>query len=645
MTDGTGPATTPAPGPVSVPELGPVAGPSTPVHPTFSRSLSTPSSANHTPTPRGPPQTPNIHASLPSPIFNRRAGHGAPLSPDRPQYAEDLTPLKLRQRRKRRVDLPEEMSALPLIPGVSKLGWLTEEGEVYRGAKRDPRGEGTGEGGVDEDAVTLASTSSSSSGWSLPSEVERVFERFGEVIGVRRGSRSSGDTDSTISSVDGARSGVFRRRTRRLSRTTTRDSSPERPKRQHLPRKREFTLLLPPKDPSELNPLSRTPTPRSTADSDATSTTTYPSDRLVVTPSLPTVLERIRNLRAASGIRPETPTPGPEVPISRGGSAPGRTRQRTRQGYTGFAAPTFSRPPSSRTGSRLHALRGNSAVDVPRPKSVSDLMNMANPYSSQPNLPSLRNSEYKMPTSRTPAGSPTLKPETTPPAEDRTRPCWWLNVSCPTWEDLRDIGELLGLHPLTLEDVLQQDPREKLDTFVKLGYYFVAVRALDEGYFKYTPGSATTLVGAGEKVVMGGPGAQPEGTGNKKEGRRRGWGMGRATGKMASKEGEKVEIVEDNPGKEGLEGVGVGAFNVYMVVFADGIVSVSLVSYMGVDEECWLTTSSTTTTSPNTPNAFSTVSSQAPVSRPLRVPTGWHTVSSIPSSTPSSRLSDTSTAK
>ena len=130
---------------------------------------------------------------------------------------------------------------------------------------------------------------------------------------------------------------------------------------------------------------------------------------------------------------------------------------------------------------------------------------------------------------------------------------------------------------------MQQDPREKFDTFDRLGYYFVVIRALDEEYFKYTPGSATTLVGAGEKVILekpamtGSPTLAPNTPGNKdKEGRRRGWGMGRATGKNASKEGEKVEIVEDNPGKEGLEGVGVGALNVYLVVFADGVVSVGV---------------------------------------------------------------------
>lgn len=61
----------------------------------------------------------------------------------------------------------------------------------------------------------------------------------------------------------------------------------------------------------------------------------------------------------------------------------------------------------------------------------------------------------------------------------------------------------------------------------------------------------------------------------KKDRRRTGWGLGKAADMFANQLGrEKVEIIEDNPGKEGLEGVGVGAVNVYLVVFADGVVSV-----------------------------------------------------------------------
>jgi hypothetical protein len=158
--------------------------------------------------------------------------------------------------------------------------------------------------------------------------------------------------------------------------------------------------------------------------------------------------------------------------------------------------------------------------------------------------------------------------------------------------------------------------------FDPLGYYFIVVRALDETYFKYTPGSSSVTsvgkspvpasaaasatarapasqfssprdLGATSKTEEGGGekgdldekggnsiGASPDLAAQhaKKEGRRRGWGMGRAVGKLAGRQGEKVEIVEDNPGKEGLEGVGVGAVNVYMAVFDDGIITVSLAS-------------------------------------------------------------------
>ncbi|KAG5352265.1 hypothetical protein C0989_003013 [Termitomyces sp. Mn162] len=73
---------------------------------------------------------------------------------------------------------------------------------------------------------------------------------------------------------------------------------------------------------------------------------------------------------------------------------------------------------------------------------------------------------------------------------------WYLDVASPTWEDMRTLGkvsinvhpklvsfqlcsEILHLHPLTLEDILQRDPREKLELFPKLGYYFISFRAID----------------------------------------------------------------------------------------------------------------------------------------------------------------------
>ncbi|KAF9044562.1 hypothetical protein BDZ89DRAFT_1059044 [Hymenopellis radicata] len=49
---------------------------------------------------------------------------------------------------------------------------------------------------------------------------------------------------------------------------------------------------------------------------------------------------------------------------------------------------------------------------------------------------------------------------------------WYLDVASPTSADMQSIGKLLHLHPLTLEDILQQDPREKVEVFSRLGYYF-----------------------------------------------------------------------------------------------------------------------------------------------------------------------------
>lgn len=56
---------------------------------------------------------------------------------------------------------------------------------------------------------------------------------------------------------------------------------------------------------------------------------------------------------------------------------------------------------------------------------------------------------------------------------------WFLDVANPTWADLCAIGKLLHIHPLTLEDILQQDPREKLELFTNLGYYFISFRAIE----------------------------------------------------------------------------------------------------------------------------------------------------------------------
>jgi magnesium transporter len=117
-----------------------------------------------------------------------------------------------------------------------------------------------------------------------------------------------------------------------------------------------------------------------------------------------------------------------------------------------------------------------------------------------------------------------------------------------------------------------------MDTFESLGYYFICARALDESYFKYTPGTSSSppLFKRQGSTDPDYPTNAPADDGlAKKDRHRAGWGLGKAADMFANQLGrEKVEIIEDNPGKEGLEGVGVGAVNIYLVVFADGVVSV-----------------------------------------------------------------------
>jgi hypothetical protein len=59
---------------------------------------------------------------------------------------------------------------------------------------------------------------------------------------------------------------------------------------------------------------------------------------------------------------------------------------------------------------------------------------------------------------------------------------WWIDIQSPTSEEMRLLGEVFHLHPLTMEDIFQgvdcpQETREKVEVFVN--YYFCVVKAMD----------------------------------------------------------------------------------------------------------------------------------------------------------------------
>ena len=370
--------------------------------------------------PRDTPTTP-VHRPVSSlshklsPIINNSHALST-ISSFQPQFAELLTPHNLR-RRKRPPSAHSVQTSIPLRAGPSDQGFYTDDGDLFRGAAVDPTRYPTV---VDDDAITLGGSSitSSSSGGGLERgrrATMAVLERFGTVIGVRRGSDSS---SSTASRSEGEM------RSRRMSRTVSTETSPGPSKRQHLPKKREFVLLLPPP-----LPLSNIGTPLDSLSSDETKRPMeYPPDRVITTSTLSTILDEIRKLRAASGMLPDNPG----IPVSR----PSRPRPKMPRGASAFVAPPV---PSRPTRSRLQTLR-----EVPvRPKSVSDLIGLPKSHGCTLDSSSVRSAESTAPSRSGTPSSASSKEE----GKDKGKAtaCWWLDVACPGWEDLRDLGEVISI--------------------------------------------------------------------------------------------------------------------------------------------------------------------------------------------------------
>ncbi|KAG6007283.1 hypothetical protein E4U21_006201 [Claviceps maximensis] len=69
-----------------------------------------------------------------------------------------------------------------------------------------------------------------------------------------------------------------------------------------------------------------------------------------------------------------------------------------------------------------------------------------------------------------------------PPEEKQVRygdrPVWWLDILSPTEAEMKVIAKAFGIHPLTAEDIMLQEAREKVELFRH--YYFVNYRTFDQ---------------------------------------------------------------------------------------------------------------------------------------------------------------------
>ncbi|EJD48481.1 magnesium transporter [Auricularia subglabra TFB-10046 SS5] len=82
------------------------------------------------------------------------------------------------------------------------------------------------------------------------------------------------------------------------------------------------------------------------------------------------------------------------------------------------------------------------------------------------------------PASRSLAGSASV-----PPDDDEPN-TWWLDVLCPTDEEMRLLSKVFSIHPLTTEDILMEETREKIELF--RNYYLVCFRSFDQDPYSPT---------------------------------------------------------------------------------------------------------------------------------------------------------------
>lgn len=80
--------------------------------------------------------------------------------------------------------------------------------------------------------------------------------------------------------------------------------------------------------------------------------------------------------------------------------------------------------------------------------------------------------------------------------KDEAEGVWWLNMSNPTEDEIRAICRSFGIHPLTIEDIITQEAREKIELFPS--YYLASFRSFtierDETGIEYEPFNVYVVV-------------------------------------------------------------------------------------------------------------------------------------------------------
>lgn len=68
--------------------------------------------------------------------------------------------------------------------------------------------------------------------------------------------------------------------------------------------------------------------------------------------------------------------------------------------------------------------------------------------------------------------------------EDAEANTWWLDILSPTDAEMKVLAKVFGIHPLTIEDILMEETREKIELF--RNYYLVCFRSFDQDPYSPT---------------------------------------------------------------------------------------------------------------------------------------------------------------
>lgn len=136
--------------------------------------------------------------------------------------------------------------------------------------------------------------------------------------------------------------------------------------------------------------------------------------------------------------------------------------------------------------SYMHHVAGTNGDSKP-PTRHGSLIGPPRPESRRGN--SVAGSERKVPSTETSGEatpnnglkSPPPKSQNVVPEKPKRygeRPTWWLDVLSPTDAEMKVLSKTFGIHPLTAEDIMMQEAREKVELF--RSYYFVNYRTFEQ---------------------------------------------------------------------------------------------------------------------------------------------------------------------